>query len=79
MAELKEKELADHLLREHDEYKKLYQEHRQLEEALRSFDERRFLTAEEEFERKRVQKQKLLKKDRMAEIIREYRQGHLVR
>ncbi|MBI5380041.1 MAG: DUF465 domain-containing protein [Nitrospirae bacterium] len=79
MAELKEQELTDYFLREHEEYKKLYQEHRRLEESLKALDERRFLTVAEEFERKRVQKQKLLKKDRMAEIIREYRQGQLVR
>jgi uncharacterized protein YdcH (DUF465 family) len=79
MVELKEQELVHHLLREHEEYKRLYQEHRRLEESLKALDERRFLSVEEEFERKRVQKQKLLKKDRMAEIIREYRQGHLVR
>lgn len=73
---MKEQEIAEILLKENEEYKKLGEEHKSLEEALAEIDKKVHLTAEEEVERKRIQKLKLVKKDRMAEIIREYKKSH---
>jgi len=42
---------------------------------LAEIDSKRYLTSEEEVERKKLQKQKLLKKDRMAELVRDYKKS----
>jgi len=55
---------------------RLNEEHKDLENLLEEFDNKRYLTSEEEIERKRIQKQKLLKKDRMAELIRNYKKNN---
>jgi len=73
---LKEQEITEILLKENEEYKKLGDEHKSLKEVLAEIDKKVHLTAEEEVERKRIQKLKLVKKDRMAEIIREYNKSH---
>jgi uncharacterized protein YdcH (DUF465 family) len=70
---LKEQEIAEVLKRENEEFRRLIEEHRNLEGLLSEFNSKRYLTPEEELERKRIQKQKLLKKDRMAELIRDYK------
>ena len=73
--EVKEEALVARLRSENQEYKQLEQEHRKLEDTLMSFETHRYLTAEEEVERKRIQKLKLAAKDRMMDIIRRTRVG----
>ncbi|MDH5203189.1 MAG: DUF465 domain-containing protein [Nitrospirota bacterium] len=73
---MKEQEIVELLKRENEEFMKLTEEHKDLENILEEFDRKRYLTSEEEIERKRIQKQKLLKKDRMAELIRNYKKSH---
>lgn len=70
---MKEQEIVDQLKKENEEFKKLSEEHRNLDGLLTEIDNKRYLTPEEEVERKRIQKLKLLRKDRMAELIREYK------
>ena len=72
---MKEQEIAELLKKEHEEFRKLSEEHRGLDGLLAEIDNKRYLTPEEEVERKKIQKQKLLKKDRMAEIVREYKKS----
>lgn len=72
---MKEREIVEFLKKENDEFKKLSEEHRNLDVLLAEIDNKRFLTSEEEVERKKLQKQKLLKKDRMAELVRDYRKS----
>jgi len=72
---LNEQEAAEILVRESEEYRKLGEEHKQLKEALAEIDKKVHLTPEEEIERKRIQKLKLTKKDRMAELIRDYKKS----
>jgi len=72
---LEEQEIVEILKRENEEFRKLTEEHQNLEKLLAKIDTQRYLTPEEEYERKRIQKQKLLKKDRMAELIREYKKS----
>ncbi len=72
---MKEEEIVEVLKRENAEFKKLTEEHRGLEELLAKIDSKRFLTPEEEFERKKIQKQKLLKKDKMAALIRNFKKS----
>jgi len=73
--EVKEEALVSRLRIENSEYQKWEQEHKKLEDTLMSFETHRYLTPEEEVERKRIQKLKLAAKDRMMEIIRRTRVG----
>ena len=50
-------------------FKALVQEHRSLDEKLKEFDRKVYLSPDEEMERKRLAKLKLAKKDRIAQII----------
>jgi hypothetical protein len=72
---LKEREIVEFLKKENGEFKKLSEEHRSLDVLLAEIDSKRYLTSEEEVERKKLQKQKLLKKDRMAELVRDYKKS----
>ena len=60
-------------LNENEDYKKLTDEHSNLKQLLKEFNERVYLSADEEMERKRIQKLKLQKKDSMAKMLREYK------
>lgn len=71
---MKDAEIAEILRRENEEFKRLEEEHKRLKQCLAEIDKKRFLTADEEIERKKIQKQKLQQKDRMAELIMEYRE-----
>ena len=75
---MKEQEIVDSLARENSEFKKLMEEHHSLEDMLSEMDKKVYLSAEEEIERKKLQKQKLLRKDKMAELIRDFRRSHLL-
>ena len=68
--EVKEDVLMARLRTENPEYQKWEQEHKMLEDTLMTFETFRYLTPEQEVERKRIQKLKLAAKDRMMDIIR---------
>jgi hypothetical protein len=68
--EIKEDALMARLKAENPEYQKWEQEHKKLEDTLMAFESYRYLTPEQEVERKRMQKLKLAAKDRMMDIIR---------
>jgi uncharacterized protein YdcH (DUF465 family) len=70
---LKDTEIAQILMEQNEQYKKLSTDHKGLEQILADIDKNKYLSPEQEMERKTVQKQKLRKKDNMAELIREYR------
>lgn len=64
--------LIERVRRENAEFRQLLEEHQGYEVQLASLNDLRFLTAEQEVERKRLQKLKLQGKDRMISILREY-------
>ena len=69
-------ELVQYARRESDEFRRLEKEHRDLDQEINSkFGGKKYLTAEEEIERKTLQKQKLLKKDRMQAILTGFKAG----
>jgi uncharacterized protein YdcH (DUF465 family) len=74
---VKDEEIVEVLRKENEEFRKLTEEHRDLEELLEKIDRKRFLTAEEEVERKKIKKQKLLKKDKMAALIIGFKKGRM--
>lgn len=66
----------EELIREHlshdQELAALYHEHLELKQKLDAFRDKLYLTTEEEFEKRRIQKLKLAHKDRMMAILSRY-------
>ncbi len=75
---MKEQEIIESLKKDNVEFKKLMEEHHDLDSTLAEIDKKVYLTPEEEIERKKLQKLKLAKKDKMAEFIRDFRKSHPV-
>ena len=73
---MKEQAITEKLLRENEEFRKVSEEHHKLDEVLAEMDKKVYLTPEEEIERKKLQKQKLLKKDMLAEMIRLFKKAN---
>ncbi|MGK7344660.1 MAG: YdcH family protein [Candidatus Nitrospinota bacterium M3_3B_026] len=69
-----EKEIVSRLLSENDEFKRLYEEHQDLEEKVERLASRKAVSPEEEIEMVRLKKLKLAGKDRMERIIQEAQQ-----
>jgi hypothetical protein len=67
-------ELIGRAKRENEEFKRLEKEHRELDQEIDlKFGDKKYLTPEEEVEKKTLQKQKLAKKDRMRQILAEFK------
>jgi hypothetical protein len=62
------------LLDKDPELKRYYEEHLELEDKLLSYQNRSYLSPDEEMEKKKLQKLKLVGKDKMMEILGKYRQ-----
>lgn len=72
MPSLTFEEAREILKNENEEFARIYRKHRELDEQVVELEERRFLTPEEEVLEKKIKKDKLRLKDKMAEMIREY-------
>lgn len=70
---MKDAEIISILKTENDEFKKLEEEHKKLDKYLDEIARKKYLTSNEEIEKKKIQKKKLQFKDRMAQFIRDYR------
>lgn len=70
---MKEEEIIEVLKKENEDFRRIYQEHRELDAMLSEFNKKSYLTPEEEVEKKRMQKEKLYKKDKIAEFVRQYK------
>tara|TARA_B100001245_G_scaffold219432_1_gene189260 strand:- start:62 stop:277 length:216 start_codon:yes stop_codon:yes gene_type:complete len=68
-----EKEALDKILNSSVDFKRLYVEHSELKLKIGNMNKSKFLTAEEEVEKKRNQKQKLILKDKMEAILSQAR------
>jgi hypothetical protein len=73
--EAKEEALIRSLIDTDPELRRHYEEHVELKQRLDVLRRKSFLTEDEEFEQKRIQKQKLAGKDRMMEILARHRQA----
>jgi len=62
----------------HDEFRKLVQEHLQYSHRLDLLTQKRYLSDEEKLEEVRLKKLKLRLKDQMEQIERQYRSSHQV-
>ena len=72
--EQKDQTLIQKLCEENPRFRLLYEEHVLFEKQLRAWDDRVYLSPEEEMDRRRMQKLKLAGKDEMEHILRDYRQ-----
>lgn len=70
---LTDDQIAEHLRNTNDDFRELQETHHQLDEQLQELLKNHILTPEEEVQKKQIQRAKLSKKDRMATLIREYR------
>lgn len=64
------------LLEENEAFRREMESHRRYEKVLEEYARRPHLSAEDEIEKKKVQKLKLAVKDRMARMILAYRRRH---
>jgi len=69
---MKQAEIVSLLRNENEEYRNLEEEHKRLKNTLEEISKKKYLTTDEEIEKKKIQKQKLQFKDRMALLIREF-------
>ncbi|MBI2154563.1 MAG: DUF465 domain-containing protein [Candidatus Rokubacteria bacterium] len=68
--------LIARLLADHEEFRKLRQEHQGYEKELEELKGRPFLSADQQWRVSEVKKLKLMAKDRMEAIIRQASQTH---
>ena len=66
-------ELMDYVRSVNNEYRKIEKIHHKLDEDLKKMDGR-YLTPDEEMLKKNMQKDKLIKKDRMMQILHDYKE-----
>jgi uncharacterized protein YdcH (DUF465 family) len=71
--EKKDEELIQSLLDRDAELKQFYDEHLALEQQLAEFNRKLYITPEQEFEKKALQKRKLIGKDRIMQILDKHR------
>jgi len=71
--EKKDEELIQSLLEREPELRRYYEEHVDLDRQISALQGKTHLTAEEEYERKRLQKLKLHGKDKIMEILARHR------
>lgn len=64
--------VIEQVKRDNAEFRGLLEAHQQYEAQLAAYNDLRFMTSEQEIERKRLQKLKLQGKDRMLTILRQY-------
>ncbi len=72
---MSDEEIIETLKRDNEEFRKLYQEHKELDGILSEIDKKHYLTPEEEFQVQRMKKEKLSKKDKIAELISTFKRG----
>ncbi len=70
---LTDDQIAEHLRTTNADFRELQEAHHQLDVQLQELLKNHILTPEEEVQKKQIQRAKLGKKDRMAMLIREYR------
>lgn len=74
---LTEDAIVEQLRRSNTEFRELEESHHRLDLELNELQKRHVLTPNEELEKKRIQKEKLATKDKLAEFIRLHRDQRL--
>jgi uncharacterized protein len=73
--EKKDEELIQSLLEREPDLRRYWEEHVALERQLATYQQKHYLSPEEEVEKKRLQKLKLAGKDKIMEILSRHRSG----
>jgi|TARA_Y100000294_G_scaffold51037_1_gene48072 hypothetical protein len=68
-----EDELVEKICSENEDFKKLWNNHHELKEKIQNFERMKYLSTEEELERKRLKKVKLKEKDIIMQMVNDYR------
>ena len=71
--ERREEQMIASFVDQDPELRRYYEEHLELEKRLDDLNNRIYLSPEEEVERKRLQKQKLIGKDKIMQILGRYK------
>ena len=69
--------ILEQLRQSNSEFRELELSHHRLDLELNELQKRHVLTPAEELEKRRMQKEKLVKKDKLAELVRLYREHGL--
>ena len=67
-----EKELKEKLIEENEDFRKVYELHRQCEQELENLRKKTYLNDEQKLEEKQLKKRKLALKDRMYQLMSIY-------
>ena len=67
-----DQDLLEKVRTDNNEFRKLYDDHLELKTRVEELNKMKYLTPEQELEKKTIQKKKLQQKDRMNEIVGEY-------
>ena len=72
MSQAEAQEVKNFLLHSNPQYRELAERHHQLDDRLHELTDRHYLSSSEQFEEVNLKKRKLLVKDQMEQIAREY-------
>ena len=72
---MQEQEIKERLLKENDEFKKIFNLHQQYEKRLNQLKAKGFLTEKEKIEEKETKKKKLALKDKLYFLMNEYKKS----
>ncbi len=70
---MSDEQIIEHFRSSNSDYREMEESHHRLDAELQTLLQNHTLTPQEELLKKQIQKEKLGKKDRMAEMVREYR------
>jgi uncharacterized protein len=69
--------LKEELIRTDDEFRRLYEEHKEYERRLQELNHKSLLSQDDEAEEKKIKLHKLVLKDHMEEILRHHREARV--
>jgi uncharacterized protein YdcH (DUF465 family) len=70
-------DLKAELIQTDEQFRRLYEEHREYERRLSELNQKTLLSQDDEFEEKKIKLHKLALKDRMEEILRAHREARV--
>lgn len=69
--------LKEELVKTDDEFRRLYEEHKEYERRLQELNHKSLLSQDDEIEEKKIKLHKLVLKDQMEEILRHHREARV--